>query len=152
VSVASRWSNDQLDRRRTTMSTRNMPQLAERGMSYFIKKKDQRRSSSLGNMNGVSPRVLGVAGGGPRNPKTFYSRISLINLQHAHRNLQTSSATEARFVLLIGLLLSLNAGYINGLCLGGLLDENGSRRQGVSAFTGERGRSEAILPQLPHRN
>jgi len=46
------------------------------------------------------------------------------------------STTEAHFVLLIGLLLSLNAGYINGLCLSGILSESGSRQQGVSAFTG----------------
>lgn len=46
------------------------------------------------------------------------------------------STNEAHFVLLIGLLLSLNAGYINGLCLSGILSEGGSRQQGVSAFTG----------------
>jgi len=47
-----------------------------------------------------------------------------------------SSATEACFVFAVGLLLSLNSGYINGLCLSGLLSEGGSDKQGVSAFTG----------------
>jgi PAS domain S-box-containing protein len=48
----------------------------------------------------------------------------------------TSNETEAYFVFALGLLLSLNSGYINGLCLSGLLTEGGSARQGVSAFTG----------------
>jgi len=39
---------------------------------------------------------------------------------------------EAVFVLVLGLLLSLNSGYINGLCLSGMV---GPDRQGVSAFT-----------------
>ncbi|KAL9184385.1 hypothetical protein ACHAXT_002471 [Thalassiosira profunda] len=52
------------------------------------------------------------------------------------QNMGASSASEARFVFAIGLLLSLNSGYINGLCLGGLLTEGGSDRQGVTAFTG----------------
>ena len=43
------------------------------------------------------------------------------------------SKSEAIFVLIIGLMLSLNSGYINGLCLSGLV---GPDRQGVSAFTG----------------
>jgi len=43
------------------------------------------------------------------------------------------SKREAIFVLIIGLMLSLNSGYINGLCLSGLV---GPDRQGVSAFTG----------------
>lgn len=47
-----------------------------------------------------------------------------------------SSPTEACFVFAVGLLLSLNSGYINGLCLSGLLSEGGSDKQGVSAFTG----------------
>ena len=47
-----------------------------------------------------------------------------------------ASKTEAIFVLILGLLLSLNSGYINGLCLSGMLSDNGSRRQAVSAFTG----------------
>ena len=40
---------------------------------------------------------------------------------------------EAIFVLILGLLLSLNSGYINGLCLSGMV---GPDRQAVSAFTG----------------
>lgn len=51
-------------------------------------------------------------------------------------NMGVSSAEEARFVFSIGLLLSLNSGYINGLCLSGLLAEGGSHQQSVSAFTG----------------
>mmetsp|Transcript_25945 Transcript_25945/g.39899 ORF Transcript_25945/g.39899 Transcript_25945/m.39899 type:complete len:594 (+) Transcript_25945:107-1888(+) len=43
------------------------------------------------------------------------------------------NAREAFFVLILGLLLSLNSGYINGLCLSGLV---GPDRQAVSAFTG----------------
>jgi len=45
---------------------------------------------------------------------------------------------EAAFVLVLGLLLSLNSGYINGLCMSGMLsdEEGGSRIQGVAAFTG----------------
>lgn len=40
---------------------------------------------------------------------------------------------EAIFVLILGLLLSLNSGYINGLCLSGMV---GPDSQAVSAFTG----------------
>ena len=47
-----------------------------------------------------------------------------------------TSAKEAYFVFAIGLLLSLNSGYINGLCLSGLLSEDGSHKEPVSAFTG----------------
>ena len=43
---------------------------------------------------------------------------------------------EAIFCLVLGLWLSLNSGYINGLCLSGMLSHEGSREQGVSAFTG----------------
>jgi len=43
------------------------------------------------------------------------------------------NAREAFFVVILGLLLSLNSGYINGLCLSGLV---GPDRQAVSAFTG----------------
>ena len=43
--------------------------------------------------------------------------------------------SECLFVLLVGLLLAFNAGYINGACLSGWLMKNG-RRQSVSAFTG----------------
>ena len=43
------------------------------------------------------------------------------------------NAREAFFVLILGLLLSLNSGYINGLCLSGLVVPD---RQAVSAFTG----------------
>ena len=47
-----------------------------------------------------------------------------------------ASSQEAYFVFALGLLLSINSGYINGLCLSGLLTEGGSDKQGVSAFTG----------------
>jgi hypothetical protein len=40
---------------------------------------------------------------------------------------------EAVFVLILGLMLSLNSGYINGLCLSGMV---GPDQQAVSAFTG----------------
>jgi len=43
---------------------------------------------------------------------------------------------EAIFVLVLGLCLSLNSGYINGLCISGMLSQEGSRTQGVAAFTG----------------
>eukprot|EP00581_Thalassiosira_minuscula_P017864 CAMPEP_0183726730 /NCGR_PEP_ID=MMETSP0737-20130205/24049_1 /TAXON_ID=385413 /ORGANISM="Thalassiosira miniscula, Strain CCMP1093" /LENGTH=557 /DNA_ID=CAMNT_0025958161 /DNA_START=272 /DNA_END=1945 /DNA_ORIENTATION=- len=46
------------------------------------------------------------------------------------------TAQEAHFVFAVGLLLSINSGYINGLCLSGLLAEGGSHQQAVSAFTG----------------
>ena len=39
---------------------------------------------------------------------------------------------EAVFVLVLGLMLYLNSGYINGLCLSGMV---GPDQQGVSAFT-----------------
>ena len=52
------------------------------------------------------------------------------------KNMGVTSLTEAYFVFGLGLLLSLNSGYINGLCLSGLLTEDGSNKQGVSAFTG----------------
>mmetsp|Transcript_29906 Transcript_29906/g.64453 ORF Transcript_29906/g.64453 Transcript_29906/m.64453 type:complete len:638 (-) Transcript_29906:201-2114(-) len=52
------------------------------------------------------------------------------------QNMGVSSSQEAYFVFAVGLLLSLNSGYINGLCISGLLTEGGSRKQGVSAFTG----------------
>lgn len=52
------------------------------------------------------------------------------------KNMGVASTKEAYFVFAVGLLLSLNSGYINGLCLSGLLSEGGSDKQGVSAFTG----------------
>eukprot|EP00585_Thalassiosira_rotula_P010679 CAMPEP_0196159808 /NCGR_PEP_ID=MMETSP0910-20130528/46508_1 /TAXON_ID=49265 /ORGANISM="Thalassiosira rotula, Strain GSO102" /LENGTH=842 /DNA_ID=CAMNT_0041424733 /DNA_START=55 /DNA_END=2583 /DNA_ORIENTATION=- len=52
------------------------------------------------------------------------------------QNMGVSSSKEAYFVFAVGLLLSLNSGYINGLCISGLLAEGGSHKQGVSAFTG----------------
>ncbi|KAL7541295.1 hypothetical protein ACHAXR_012038 [Thalassiosira sp. AJA248-18] len=52
------------------------------------------------------------------------------------QNMGVTSVTEAYFVFALGLLLSLNSGYINGLCMSGLLREGGSDKQGVSAFTG----------------
>lgn len=52
------------------------------------------------------------------------------------QNMGVTSLTEAYFVFAVGLLLSLNSGYINGLCLSGLLAEEGSHKQSVSAFTG----------------
>ena len=42
---------------------------------------------------------------------------------------------EKLYILLAGILLSFNSGYINGACLSGLLLTNG-KRVGVSAFTG----------------
>lgn len=56
--------------------------------------------------------------------------------QSSLKNMGVSSLREAYFVFAVGLLLSLNSGYINGLCLSGLLTEEGSRKQSVSAFTG----------------
>ncbi|KAL3815540.1 hypothetical protein ACHAXA_004185 [Cyclostephanos tholiformis] len=47
-----------------------------------------------------------------------------------------SSSSEAYFVFAVGLLLALNSGYINGLCLSGLLTKEGSYKQAVSAMTG----------------
>lgn len=52
------------------------------------------------------------------------------------QNMGVNSLKEAYFVFAVGLLLSLNSGYINGLCMSGLLTEGGSYKQGVSAFTG----------------
>lgn len=46
-----------------------------------------------------------------------------------------ASVSEAYFVFGIGLLLALNSGYINGLCLSGLLTEEGSDKVNVSAVT-----------------
>ena len=51
------------------------------------------------------------------------------------QNMGVSSLSEARFVLAVGLLLSLNSGYLNGLCLSGLLTEEGSYKESV-AVTG----------------
>mmetsp|Transcript_22051 Transcript_22051/g.33085 ORF Transcript_22051/g.33085 Transcript_22051/m.33085 type:complete len:402 (-) Transcript_22051:207-1412(-) len=42
---------------------------------------------------------------------------------------------EKLYVLLAGILLSFNSGYINGACLSGFLTSNG-KQVGVSAFTG----------------
>eukprot|EP00584_Thalassiosira_punctigera_P023290 CAMPEP_0172562020 /NCGR_PEP_ID=MMETSP1067-20121228/95258_1 /TAXON_ID=265564 ORGANISM="Thalassiosira punctigera, Strain Tpunct2005C2" /NCGR_SAMPLE_ID=MMETSP1067 /ASSEMBLY_ACC=CAM_ASM_000444 /LENGTH=58 /DNA_ID=CAMNT_0013352165 /DNA_START=9 /DNA_END=182 /DNA_ORIENTATION=- len=39
---------------------------------------------------------------------------------HSLRNMGVASRREAHFVFALGLLLSLNSGYINGLCLSGL--------------------------------
>ena len=54
---------------------------------------------------------------------------------HSLRNMGVISYQEAAFVFAIGLLLSLNSGFINGLCLGGLLTQDGSLQLPVSAVT-----------------
>lgn len=51
---------------------------------------------------------------------------------------------EAIFVLILGLLLSLNSGYINGLCLSGMV---GPDQQAVSAFTGTYTKSGLALAE-----
>ena len=55
---------------------------------------------------------------------------------HSLRNMGVASSQEAIFVFAVGLLLSLNSGYINGLCLSGLLTNQGSLEQAVSSVTG----------------
>jgi hypothetical protein len=48
--------------------------------------------------------------------------------------------------MLLGILLSVNSGYIiNGLCLSGMLSENGSRRQALTAFTSAYAESSLAL-------
>lgn len=56
--------------------------------------------------------------------------------QHSLRNMGVASNKEARFVFAVGLLLSFNSGYINGLCLSGLLTQDGSLQEAVSSVTG----------------
>ena len=63
------------------------------------------------------------------------------------KNMGVASAQEAYFVFALGLLLSINSGYINGLCLSGLLNEGGSDKQGVSAFTGTYTKSGLALAE-----
>ena len=46
-----------------------------------------------------------------------------------------SSSSEAYFVFAVGLLFALNSGFINGLCLSGLLTKEGSYKQAVSGVT-----------------
>lgn len=58
------------------------------------------------------------------------------DLSHSLRNMGVASSEEAIFVFAVGLLLSLNSGYINGLCLSGLLTNQGSLQQAVSSVTG----------------
>ena len=55
---------------------------------------------------------------------------------HSLRNMGVASTQEAMFVFAVGLLLSLNSGFINGLCLSGLLTQDGSLQQAVSSVTG----------------
>lgn len=57
-------------------------------------------------------------------------------LSHSLRNMGVASTQEAIFVFAVGLLLSLNSGFINGLCLSGLLTKDGSLQQAVSSVTG----------------
>lgn len=59
-------------------------------------------------------------------------------MQLAVSNSSTPSSAKLReylFVILAGLCLSFNSGYINGCCLSGLLSTSG-RAVGVTAFTG----------------
>ena len=67
-----------------------------------------------------------------RLPSVLPKNIPSSSLQ----NMGVSSSSEAYFVFAVGLLLALNSGYINGLCLGGLLTEEGSYKTAVSALTG----------------
>lgn len=72
-----------------------------------------------------------------RRTRSIYDRPSSSTKTSASlENMGVQSKTEAYFVFALGLLLSINSGYINGLCLSGMLTEGGSPRQGVSAFTG----------------
>ncbi len=45
------------------------------------------------------------------------------------------SISEAYFVLVVGLLFAFNSGFVNGLCLSGLLTKEGSHKQAVSGVT-----------------
>jgi hypothetical protein len=60
------------------------------------------------------------------------------------QNMGVSSLSKARFVLAVGLLLSLNSGYLSGLCLSGLLTEQGSYKESV-AVTGAYTKSSLAL-------
>jgi len=79
-------------------------------------------------------RRASTANFGTRRQSIFQSNPTTTS--SSLKNMGVTSLTEAYFVFGLGLLLSLNSGYINGLCLSGLLTENGSIKQGVSAFTG----------------
>jgi uncharacterized membrane protein YoaK (UPF0700 family) len=46
-----------------------------------------------------------------------------------------STSSEAYFVFAVGLLFALNSGFINGLCLSGLLTKEGSNKHAVSGVT-----------------
>jgi uncharacterized membrane protein YoaK (UPF0700 family) len=52
-----------------------------------------------------------------------------------HKEMGVSSSSEAYFVLAVGLLFALNSGFINGLCLSGLLSIDGSYKHAVSGVT-----------------
>ncbi|KAL3764452.1 hypothetical protein ACHAW5_000116 [Stephanodiscus triporus] len=52
-----------------------------------------------------------------------------------HKEMGVSSSSEAYFVLAVGLLFALNSGFINGLCLSGLLTKEGSYKQAVTSVT-----------------
>lgn len=84
-------------------------------------------SSTFGVWKGASTR---------RTRASIFRATDAPRSSGALQNMGVKSAREAGFVFGVGVLLSLNSGYINGLCLGGLLAEGGSVRQGVSAFTG----------------
>eukprot|EP00574_Skeletonema_japonicum_P003658 CAMPEP_0201716630 /NCGR_PEP_ID=MMETSP0593-20130828/2563_1 /ASSEMBLY_ACC=CAM_ASM_000672 /TAXON_ID=267983 /ORGANISM="Skeletonema japonicum, Strain CCMP2506" /LENGTH=569 /DNA_ID=CAMNT_0048206477 /DNA_START=65 /DNA_END=1771 /DNA_ORIENTATION=+ len=76
-------------------------------------------TQSIGRGTSFVARVRDTAAA--KQPKGIASKVGAKNTQ------------EAVFVLILGLLLSLNSGYINGLCLSGMV---GPDRQSVSAFTG----------------
>ena len=81
-------------------------------------------------------RRASMADFGTRRQSIFQSTTTTPTTSSSLKNMGVASLTEAYFVFGLGLLLSLNSGYINGLCLSGLLTEDGSDKQGVSAFTG----------------
>jgi hypothetical protein len=62
-----------------------------------------------------------------------------------------SSLSEAYFVFAVGLLLSLNSGYLNGLCLSGLLTKEGSYKMSV-AITGAYTESSLALADGIYKN
>ncbi|KAL7550917.1 hypothetical protein ACHAWF_014119 [Thalassiosira exigua] len=87
----------------------------------------QRMDSRLGSSRLGSSRLI---------PGMSFSRFLNAPPSASIQNMGVTSMTEASFVFAVGLLLSLNSGYINGLCLSGMLTEGGSHKQSVSAFTG----------------
>lgn len=79
----------------------------------------------------------------PKKMKSL-SQIQMASSSSSLKNMGVSSLSEAYFVLAVGLLLSLNSGYINGLCLSGLLTKEGSFKQSV-AVTGSYIKSSLAL-------